>query len=817
MAEFFVDLILPLPLKGVFTYQVSEAEYNSLQKGCRVAVAFGKTKIYTGLVYQLHQQKPTLYKAKPIQQIIDEFPIVLETQIQLWEWISAYYCCSIGEVYRQALPAAFNLNSETFIKKNKFAEFTEEDELSDDEQLILNIFENKSSLSVEELSAYVDTPKVLLFVKKMLDKGLIILDEEIKQKYIPKIENYVRFNPELKADTEAFSQAFVGLEKAPKQKEIFMHLLSLEGAGKPIKTTTLIQESGATHASLKTMVDKGILEVYQLQTDRTFVEDTETEIIYELSEAQQVACQSIEKQFTTHDIVLFQGVTGSGKTEVYIQLIQEVLAEGKKVLFLLPEIALTTQLIHRLRRFFGNKVGYFHSKFNENEKVELWLKTLYNQYDIVIGARSALFLPMQDLGLIIIDEEHEVSFKQAEPAPRFHARDTAMVWAKIQQAKTLLGSATPSLESYYNAKKGKYGFTQLNKRYGNIQMPEIQLVDLKEAYKNKEMQGDFSDILVKNIQETLDNHKQVIIFQNRRGYAPVVECQSCGHTPHCPNCDVALTFHQQSRTLKCHYCGHSQAQPKFCPSCKSTHLDTKGIGTEQVEQQLIQLFPNYKIQRMDADTMRGKYAYEKLIRQFEAKEIDILVGTQMVAKGLDFNDVGLVGVLKVDTMLNFQDFRAHERTFQMMTQVAGRAGRKNERGKVLIQSFIPEHNILQQISTYDYELMAKETLYQRKQFMYPPFNRLIVIELKYKDKNKLTQAAEVLAEQLRKSFGANLLGPESPSIERIRNLYYKQILLKINDVKKTKVAKHHIEEVIQNFQSLGTFRNIRVIINVDPY
>ena len=817
MAEFFVDLILPLPLKGVFTYQVSEAEYNSLQKGCRVAVAFGKTKIYTGLVYQLHQQKPTLYKAKPIQQIIDEFPIVLETQIQLWEWISAYYCCSIGEVYRQALPAAFNLNSETFIKKNKFAEFTEEDELSDDEQLILNILDNKSSLSVEELSAYVDTPKVLLFVKKMLDKGLIILDEEIKQKYIPKIENYVRFNPELKADTEAFSQAFVGLEKAPKQKEIFMHLLSLEGAGKPIKTTTLIQESGATHASLKTMVDKGILEVYQLQTDRTFVEDTETEIIYELSEAQQVACQSIEKQFTTHDIVLFQGVTGSGKTEVYIQLIQEVLAEGKKVLFLLPEIALTTQLIHRLRRFFGNKVGYFHSKFNENEKVELWLKTLYNQYDIVIGARSALFLPMQDLGLIIIDEEHEVSFKQAEPAPRFHARDTAMVWAKIQQAKTLLGSATPSLESYYNAKKGKYGFTQLNKRYGNIQMPEIQLVDLKEAYKNKEMQGDFSDILVKNIQETLDNHKQVIIFQNRRGYAPVVECQSCGHTPHCPNCDVALTFHQQSRTLKCHYCGHSQAQPKICPSCKSTHLDTKGIGTEQVEQQLIQLFPNYKIQRMDADTMRGKYAYEKLIRQFEAKEVDILVGTQMVAKGLDFNDVGLVGVLKVDTMLNFQDFRAHERTFQMMTQVAGRAGRKNERGKVLIQSFIPEHNILQQISTYDYELMAKETLYQRKQFMYPPFNRLIVIELKYKDKNKLTQAAEVLAEQLRKSFGANLLGPESPSIERIRNLYYKQILLKINDVKKTKVAKHHIEEVIQNFQSLGTFRNIRVIINVDPY
>lgn len=817
MADYFVDLILPLPLKGVFTYQVSEAEYNSLQKGCRVAVVFGKTKIYTGLVYQLHQQKPTLYKAKPIQQIIDEFPIVLETQIQLWEWISAYYCCSLGEVYRQALPAAFNLNSETFIKKNKFAEFAEEDDLSDDEQLILNILDNKSSLSVEELSAYVDTPKVLLFVKKMLDKGLIILDEEIKQKYIPKIENYVRFNPELKAHTEAFSQAFVGLEKAPKQKEIFMHLLSLEGAGKPIKTTTLIQESGATHASLKTMVDKGILEIYQLQTDRTFVEDTETEIIYELSEAQQIACQSIEKQFTTHDVVLFQGVTGSGKTEVYIQLIQEVLAEGKKVLFLLPEIALTTQLIHRLRRFFGNKVGYFHSKFNENEKVELWLKTLYNQYDIVIGARSALFLPMQDLSLIIIDEEHEVSFKQAEPAPRFHARDTAMVWAKIQQAKTLLGSATPSLESYYNAKKGKYGFTQLNKRYGNIQMPEIQLIDLKEAYKNKEMQGDFSDILVKNIQETLDNHKQVIIFQNRRGYAPVVECQSCGHTPHCPNCDVALTFHQQSRTLKCHYCGHSQAQPKICPSCKSTHLDTKGIGTEQVEQQLIHLFPNYKIQRMDADTMRGKYAYEKLIRQFEAKEIDILVGTQMVAKGLDFNDVGLVGVLKVDTMLNFQDFRAHERTFQMMTQVAGRAGRKNERGKVLIQSFIPEHNILQQISTYDYGLMAKETLYQRKQFMYPPFNRLIVIELKYKDKNKLTQAAEVLAEQLRKSFGANLLGPESPSIERIRNLYYKHILLKINDVKKTKVAKHHIEEVIQNFQSLGTFRNIRVIINVDPY
>ncbi len=814
MENYFVDVILPLPLKGTFTYQLKKEEFDSLTVGCRIAVSFGSRKVYTGLVYHLHQNKPELYKAKPIQQIIDTVPIVTEKQIRLWEWIADYYMCSIGDVFRQALPSALKINSETFIRRNNHPV---SEKLNDDEIRILDILDKKSSTSVEELTLALNNKHVLKTIKLLLDKKLISIDEKIKQKYTPKIENYIGFNEKLKENKEAFSNAFLTLERAPKQKEIVMRLLTLELENKPIKVSEIIQLTNTSHGILNRLVKKGILEIYQLQTDRTYSEEQEIRPVSALSKAQKKAYKEIGQSFEEKKVALLHGVTGSGKTEIYIQLIQDTLAEGKQVLFLLPEIAISTQLIHRLKQFFGNDVGYYHSKFNAQEQVELWLKTFHNQYKILIGARSALFLPIKNLGLIVVDEEHEGSFKQNQLNPRYHARDSALVWANIHQANALLGSATPSLESYYNAKKGKFNFISLKERFGNVLMPEIQIIDLQKAYKKKEVQGYFSTLLLKEIQENLDQKKQVIIFQNRRGYAPVVECQTCGHTPHCPNCDVSLTYHKLSNVLKCHYCGYSQAQPKFCPSCRGFELDTKGLGTEQIEQELALLFPNYKVGRMDADTTKKKHGFEKIIRAFEAKEIDLLVGTQMVAKGLDFENIGLVGILKADTLLNYPDFRAHERAFQLMTQVAGRAGRKKERGKVLIQSFNPEHIILQQISTYHYEAMAKEILYERHQFAYPPFNRLIILTLKDKNLTKLDAASNLLAQHLRKSFEEQLLGPEAPPIARINNLYHKRILIKLNHPNKIISAKKYIAQVLENFKTIKAYRSIQLIVDVDPY
>ncbi len=812
--EYFVDVILPLPLAGVFTYQVEEEVFHTLSIGCRIAVPFGSRKVYTGLVYTLHQNKPELYKAKFIHQVIDSSPIVTAQQIRFWEWIADYYMCSIGEVFRQALPSALHLDSETFIKRN--TDVLVEETLSNEENYIIELLEKKSSVSVDELTLELEKNQILRIIKQLLDKKLILIDEKLKQKYKPKIENYIRFNQTLKSNTEAFSEAFLSLKNAPKQKEIVMQLLALEVEQKPIKLSELIKLSNTSHGIVNSLIRKGILDSYQLQTDRTFSEEQELRPVLALSDVQEKAYQEIYQSFESKDVSLLYGVTGSGKTEIYIQLIQDTLAEGKQVLFLLPEIAISTQLIYRLKQFFGNDVGYYHSKFNNQEQVELWLKTLHHQYKILIGARSALFLPITNLGLVIVDEEHEASFKQTQSNPRYNARDMALVWSSMHQSKTLLGSATPSLESYHNALKGKYGLIELKQRFGNIIMPEIQLIDLQKAYKEKEVQGHFSTTLLKAIQENLEQNKQVIIFQNRRGYAPVVECETCGYSPHCPNCDVSLTFHKLSHHLKCHYCGHTQAQPKFCPSCHGFNLDTKGLGTEQIESELASLFPTYKVGRMDADTTKGKHGFERMIRAFEAKEIDILVGTQMVAKGLDFEDIGLVGIVRADSLLNYPDFRAHERAFQLMTQVAGRAGRKKERGQVFIQSFNPDHTILQQVSTYDYEKMAKEVLYERHQFSYPPFNRIIVITLKHKDQTKLDTASALLAEHLKRSFKEHLLGPEAPPIARIKNLYHKRILIKL-DSKKIVPAKQHIEQVLLNFKTIKAYRSIQIIVDVDPY
>jgi len=814
LEEYFAEIILPLPLKGTFTYQLTKKDYEILSIGTRVAVPFGSRKVHTGLVYKLHQDKPQLYKAKPIHYIIDSSPIVTRRQIELWQWMADYYMCSIGDVFRQALPSALRVDGETFIKRTPHVL---QEELTEKEALIILETEKKSSVSIDELAEKLNDKKILRYVKQLLDKKLISTYEKIKQKYAPKLERYIRLSEQIRTDKIIFREVFRGLENAPKQKEILMHLLVLTAEKKPVRLSQLSQIINGGYTSLKALIHKKILEVYFLQTDRTYTEETDLKEILSLSKPQQQAYRSINDAFDEKETVLLHGVTGSGKTEIYIQLIQDVLAEEKQVLFLLPEIAISTQLIFRLKQFFGNDVGCYHSRFNSQERVELWLKTLNNQYKILIGARSALFLPIKKLGLIIVDEEHENHFKQQRPNPLYNARDIAIIWARKHKAKTLLGSATPSLESYYNVKKGKYGFVSLKERFGNVLMPEIQLIDLKKAYKKKEVKGHFSQRMLEAIQDKLDHKKQVIIFQNKRGYAPVLECQSCGHTPYCPNCDVSLTYHKSSHLLKCHYCGYNQAVPKFCPSCRSFDMTTKGLGTEQIEQELTTLFPDYKIGRMDADTTRGKHGFEKIIRAFEAREIDILVGTQMIAKGLDFENIGLVGILRADELLNYPNFRSYERAFQLITQVAGRAGRKKERGKVLIQSFQPEHSILQQVSTYSYEQMAKEILYERQQFIYPPFSRVIIITLKHRLQDKLSKGADILARQLKFSFGDYLLGPETPPIEKINNLYHKKIMIKIRNKKNILPAKQYINKTVEDFSMIRVYRSIQIIIDVDPY
>ena len=566
------------------------------------------------------------------------------------------------------------------------------------------------------------------------------------------------------------------------------------------------------------MVDKEILEFYHIQIDRVQYKG-DTNDLKVLNEFQEKALAEIKETFKEKDVTLLHGITSSGKTEVYTKLIQEVLDEGKQVLFLLPEIALTTQIIVRLQYYFGEQISVFHSKYSINERVEVWNNVLNNKPKarIILGARSSVFLPFSNLGLIVVDEEHETSYKQFEPSPRYNARDAAIVLAKIHKAKILLGSATPSLETYYNAQQNKYGFVELNRRHGNVQLPKIELINVKEKYRKKEMKGHFSDRLLALIQEALDLKEQVILFQNRRGYSPVVECKTCGVSPECPNCDVTLTFHKFKHELRCHYCSYQRAMPNSCGACGSNTLDTKGFGTEQIELELKEIFPDFKIGRMDLDTTRGKHGYQKIIGAFEAKEIDVLVGTQMLSKGLDFENVSLVGILNADTMLNFPDFRAHERGYDMMVQVSGRAGRSKKQGNVAIQTYNPFHQILQQVSTTNYTEMYKEQLQERYQYKYPPYYRLIKITLKHRDYNKVDSGVNWLFKALYSSFGEHVLGPTAPAVARIRNQYIKNIIIKIPPKQGLVHTKSQITKIRNTFEAVADFRPIRFIIDVDAY
>jgi len=814
---YFINVILPIPLEKLFTYSVSDAEASFLKPGMRVAVPFGKSKIYSALVHEVHQTPPTIYEAKEIDQILDEKPLVTEIQIKHWFWIAEYYMCSIGEVFRTAVPSAFLLESETLILRNTKSKF-DETQLLDDEFLVFEALQHQSILRVQEISAIIDKKNILPVLNRLLDKNIIILKEEVHEQYKPKLLRYVKLGKPYQTE-EKLEELLNSLNRAPKQSEVILSLFQLQAISKkPIKVTELETASKSSSAIIKTLIDKEILEEYFIQTDRiNYLNEDDNSDLKALNEYQQEAFTAIKESFKQKLPTLLYGVTSSGKTEVYVKLIEETLAQNKQVLYLLPEIALTTQLIARLQEYFGEKVAVYHSRYSVQERVEVWHNVLdnKNKAQIVIGARSALFMPFNHLGLIIVDEEHEISFKQYDPAPRYHARDAAIVLAKLHAANILLGSATPSVESFYNVQTGKYGFASIQRRFGNVLMPEIELVDIKEQTRKKRMKGHFSERLLNEISETLKNGEQVILFQNRRGYAPILECTTCGHSPQCPNCDVSLTYHQHKKQLRCHYCGYHIALLTSCEACGSTTLDTKGFGTEQVEQELETLFPDAKVGRMDLDTTRGKYGYEKIITAFEQQELDILVGTQMLTKGLDFRNVNLVGIMSADTLLNFPDFRAHERCFQLLTQVSGRAGRTKKRGQVIIQSFNPYHQILKQVSTGDYEAMYQEQLYEREQHKYPPINRIIKITFKHKDYNKLNEASEWFTKGLRNAFGVHVLGPEFPSVSRIRNQYLKNVLIKIPNGQSLVKTKNSIRRLEKSFNAISQYASVRVIYNVD--
>lgn len=813
LTAYFIDVVLPIPIQKTFTYSVTAAEADFLRKGMRVAVSFGKTKMYTGLVFEMHQNPPQAYEAKEIYQILDDQPVVTEIQLKNWQWISSYYMCSLGDVYRAALPSAFLLESETVVLKNDG--FTEEAILNDDEFLIFEALQHQSQLTVHQVAAILGKKKVLPIINALIAKEVIFVKEEIYEQYKPKMVKYVRLTAKHQSDNDL--QALLELlNRAKKQREAVLGYFQLAATKKPIKAKDLEIKTGVSAAVLKSLVDKEVFEFYEVQTDRVQFEGANN-MLKELNVFQETALTQIKTSFETKDVVLLHGVTSSGKTEVYTKLIEDTLKSGKQILFLLPEIALTTQIISRLENYFGNQISVFHSKYSMNERVEVWNNVLNNKpkAQIILGARSSVFLPFSNLGLIIVDEEHETSYKQFEPSPRYHARDTAVVLAHQHGAKIVLGSATPALESYFNAQQGKYGLVSLNRRFGNVQLPKIELIDVKEKYRKKKMKGHFSDRLLVLINEALALKEQVILFQNRRGYSPVVECTTCGVSPQCPNCDVSLTYHKYRNELKCHYCNYQRAMPNNCGACGSNTLDTKGFGTEQIELELKELYPTHNIGRMDLDTTRGKHGYQKIIAAFESREIDILVGTQMLSKGLDFDNVSLVGILNADTMLNFPDFRAHERSYDMMVQVSGRAGRAKKQGHVAIQTFNPYHQILQQVSTTNYAEMYKEQLQERWQYHYPPYYRLLKITLKHKDYHKLDSGVNWLAKALQNVFREHVLGPTAPVVSRVRNQYIKNIMIKIPPKQHLATTKKQVEKIKNTFESVKEFRPIRFIIDVD--
>ncbi|MBR4917834.1 MAG: primosomal protein N' [Bacteroidales bacterium] len=826
----FADVLLPLPLPALFTYRVPYELDDAVAFGKRVIVPFGRSKLYSALVVRVHENAPQV-TAKYILDVVDDRPVISERQFQLWQWMADYYLCTLGEVMAAALPSALKLASET--KIHLHPNFSGDvSTLNPNELHIAEALTYKEIMTVDEISKAVNIQKVIPIIKSLVDKRVVVTDEEVRNPYKAKKETYVRLGDEYASEASFMAlldQLNLSTRTAGQADGLLAFIMLTKGAkgydfSARVPKSQVVCSSALTPARLQTLLKKGFLKTEEVIMSRlTDFSSRETADNIQLSEPQQKAFQQIHEQFGQFPVVLLHGVTGSGKTEIYIKLIDEVLKQGKQVLYLLPEIALTSQIVNRLRKYFGEKVGVYHSRFNEYERVEIWNRVLEqdsdiantSKYQLILGARSALLLPYQNLGLIIVDEEHDASYKQQDPAPRYHARDCAIVLGNMHKAKTLLGTATPSLESYYNVKQNKYGLVELMRRFAQSKLPDIWVVNMIEARKQRQVQGVFSDFLIERIGEALDKKEQVILFQNRRGYAVRMICNTCQTMPTCKYCDVTLTYHKKSRLLKCHYCGYAIDVPQVCPTCHSTDIEMKGFGTEKVEDTLAEIFPQASIARMDLDTTRSKNGYQQIISDFEQHKTDILVGTQMVTKGLDFDRVSVVGILNADALISFPDFRSFERAFQLLAQVSGRAGRKEVPGKVVIQSYQPEHPALKYVETNDFMAMYRSQIAERKEYHYPPVTRLVKITLKHPDEKVVTAAAQALAIPLREAFPGMVLGPEAPLVSRIQNYYLEDFWVKFPKDNKLEQHKKTLWQITEDFKLNKPFKSVRVVINVD--
>lgn len=819
----FADVIIPIPVRNEFTYRVPFEMNDLIKSGMRVVVNFGKNKLYTAIVSKVHETAPINYQAKYIEHLLDDYPIVTGKQYQFWKWISAYYMAPIGDVMNAALPANFKLASETKITLHPEFEINNSN-LNERQMQIYDALEVQETLNLKEISEIIGIKTIHPIIKQMIDDRILISLEEMNYKYTPKTALAYFFKPEYQTEEKLNELALSFENKKSKEKQLHALMLMLstgdfkQGYEAPVLQKDLA-EKDVSLSALQTLVKNGILVSERLQVDRIGLNANELKNKKVLSEVQQTALTEIKEVFKEKDICLLHGVTGSGKTEIYVELIEEQLKLGNQVLFLLPEIALTTQLIQRLSAYFGDKIGVYHSKFNQNERVEIWNHILHDhpeRYRIILGARSSIFLPFQRLGLVIVDEEHESSFKQYDPSPRYNARDSSIVLASSFKAKVLLGSATPSIETFYNAKTNKYGLVSLAQRHGGLALPEVFCADLKQERKEKTMHSHISSFLMNSMEDALKAKEQIILFQNRRGYTPTWTCEICNWSPSCKNCDVSLTYHKQTNSLKCHYCGYVSAPVGTCGSCSSNRLRMNGFGTEKIEDELSIIFPEKIIKRLDLDTTRSKNAYQIILSDFENRKIDILIGTQMVTKGLDFDNVSLVGILDADMLLNRPDFRAFERAFQLMTQVSGRAGRKKKRGKVIVQTGRPDHWIIQKVIEHNYLEFYDNEILERKNFFYPPFYKIIQFTLKHRDENQLNSSALEFADSLKDVFKERVLGPEYPIVKRINNLYLKTVVLKIEREISHKIVKEQIQQKVDEFYAIAANKSIRLVIDVDP-
>jgi primosomal protein N' (replication factor Y) (superfamily II helicase) len=821
--DLYAQVILPLAVEGFYTYKVPEGLQGRLMPGSRVLVSFGKKRIYSAIVRSIQKEVPENIKSKNILELLDDFPIVSPEQLALWDWISAYYMCTPGEVMRAALPSGLRPESESRVRFNY--RYKEESLLNQYERLLLEVVKDQGEVTIGDLQLAEISKNPVNLLKRLVEKGAVEINEFVRQDTPQKSVTYIRFSGQFRKE-EALHALLDQLTRAPRQREFVEHMLFLTGTGDTqlavaLKKKELVKDSAATGA-VSALIKKGVLEQFDKEEMDKDPENASFQgAAKPLNEEQQEGLDKIREQFNTHQAVLLHGVTSSGKTELYIQLISEMLDQKKQVLYMLPEIALTTQIIQRISRVFGNKVGIYHSRYSDSDRVYVYRNLLGLTddvpYDVVIGVRSAIFLPFKSLGLIIVDEEHENTYKQHDPAPRYHARDTVQVLALHHNARVLMGTATPSFESLHNARTHKYGYVTLSSRFGNVEPPEIILADIKVATKRKQMVSHFTPQLMEAIKAALAAGEQVILFQNRRGFSHYIVCNECSHIPKCDRCDVSLTYHRTSGKLECHYCGQKKPMPLACPSCGATHMTMKGFGTEKIEDELPLIFEGIRVGRLDTDTARSIRRTRTMINQFEEGKLNLLIGTQMISKGLDFSNVTLVGVLDADQMLNFPDFRAFERSFQLISQVSGRAGRREKRGKVIVQTMDPTHPVIQYILSSDFEGLYDDQMEERRLFGYPPFKRMIRITFRHKIPSILDGATDLIARELRTIFSNRVLGPQYPPVRKTHDTFQKQIILKIEKEASYERARELLKEVLSGLSGNVVYRSVRISVDVDPY